>query len=121
MSNEKSNDNTMYYEDGTRTGTYSAIPHAVLDKIADIDFTKDEWKILLRIIRNTIGYEAHKNLTDGLSVRRMSYDFTEDYLVEKTGVGIYNLHSALDSLTKRNIIKCEKLKITFNNNLGEWI
>jgi len=109
----------MIYEDGKEFGTYTVIPNDVLEKIAEIDLTKGEMKVLLRIIRNTIGYEVTKKM-DGTSVRRLSYDFTEDYLEEKTGVSKEKVATILDNLEKRRIIKRQGITVTFNNNLGEW-
>lgn len=109
----------MIYEDGKEVGTYTVIPNDVLEKIAEIDLTKGERKILLRIIRNTIGYEATKKM-DGTSIRRLSADLPEDYLKEKTGVSKEKAANILGSLEKRRIIKRQGITVTLNNNLDEW-
>ena len=110
---------TMVYEDGTPVGRYTPIPNDVLDKLADMDLSKDERKILYRIIRNTIGYEEKKNFK-GKSVRRASFDFDEDYLEDRTGVSKNNIEPILASFETRGIIKRERSLVTFNHHLDEW-
>jgi len=110
----------MIYEDGTPVGRYTVIPNDILDKTTDIDLTKEERKVLIRIIRNTVGYEEYKK-KDGTSVRKLSNDLPEDYLIEKTELSSEEVASALESLEKRRIIRREGNEVTFNKNLDEWI
>lgn len=110
----------MIYEDGKEVGRYTVIPNDVLDKIADIDLTKEERKVLYRVIRDTIGYEKTKKI-DRTSVRRLSHDIPVDRFVKKTGLKKEKIETALDSLGKRRIIKRQGDTITFNNNLDEWL
>jgi len=107
----------MVYEDGTEFGRYTVIPNNVLDRIAEIDLTNDEKKVLFRIIRNTVGYETTKN---GTSVRKLSADFPLEYLVEKTGVSGRKVETILKRLEKRRIIERRGDTITFSHSLELW-
>ena len=109
----------MKYPDGTLVGRYTVVPNNVLDVLAEIDLTKDERKILHRIIRNTIGYGEGRDF-GGANIRRVSYDFPLDYLEEKTGVPKEKIEPILVSFEARNFIRREGISITFNIKLDEW-
>jgi len=114
--NETSN---MIYPDNTLVGRYSSIGNEVLEKVADIELTREERMVLTRIMEDTIGWEERKAWT-GESVRRVTYDIPVDRFVEKTGLSQTDITTALDNLEQRKIIKRDGDKITFNHHLEEW-
>jgi phage replication O-like protein O len=110
----------MVYPDGTLYGRYSTVSNDVLEKIADLELTRAERKVLTRVIRDTIGYPQKQKWT-GEEVRRVTYDIPMERFVEKTGLPEAEISTALDNLEQRKIIKREGDKITFNHHLVEWV
>ena len=114
------NEGSMYYPDGTPVGRYSSIGNDVLEKIADIELTRAERKVLVRIMRDTIGYPDEHRWT-GEMVRRVTFDEPIERLEEKTGLAEQEIKTALDNLEKRRIIKRDGDMITFNYKLEGWV
>ncbi len=114
------NEGSMSYPDGTPVGRYSAIGNDVLEKIADIELTREERKVLVRIMRDTIGYPDDQRWS-GERVRRITYDEPIERLEEKTGLSQPEIVTALDNLGKRWIITRDGDKITFNYKIEEWV
>ena len=110
---------SMVYPDGTPYGRYSTVSNDVLEKIADIELTRVERKVLTRVIRDTIGYPQKQKWT-GEEVRRITYEEPMERLLEKTGLTEVEISTALDNLEQRKIIKRDGDKITFNHHLEEW-
>ncbi|MFC1924412.1 replication protein [Chloroflexota bacterium] len=115
-----SKSSNMVYPDGKPVGRYSAIGNDVLEKIADIELTRPERKVLDRIMKDTIGYPEQQTWTRE-EVRRVTYDIPIKRLVEKTGLTESEINPALDNLEQRNIIKRDGDTITFNHHLDEWV
>lgn len=113
----------MIYEDGDPIETYTVFPNDLLDKIADIDLTKEEIKVLFRIIRDTVGYEREDDprKADGTSVRKTSNNLPIDRFLKKTDLSEQDIKTALDSLEKRNIISGFRDWITLNHHVDQWI
>jgi phage replication O-like protein O len=111
----------IVYEDGTIIESWSQVDNEVLDKVAESDFTKAERKVLNRIIRDTIGWDAQKNMITGASVKRLSHDIPVKRFTQKTKLSADKVKQALDNLEKRQIIKRQGDKITFNHHLREWL
>ena len=109
----------MVYPDGRRIKRYSAIDNDVLEKIADIELTRPERKVLDRIIKDTIGYPETQKWTQE-EVRRVTYEIPMERFVEKAGLSEEEIKTALDSLEQKNIIKRDGDNITFNHHLEEW-
>ena len=114
-----SKESSMVYPDGRRIKRYSAIDNDVLEKIADIELTRAERKVLDRIVRDTIGYPQTQPFT-GEEVRRVTYEITMERFIEKTGLSKQEIETALDSLEHKNIIKRDRDEITFNHHIEEW-
>ena len=110
----------MRYPDRTPYGRYSTVSNDVLEKVADIELTRAERKVLTRVIRDTIGYPQKQPFT-GEEVRRVTYEEPMERLVEKTGLTEAEINTALDRLERRNIIKRDGDSITFNHHLKEWM
>ena len=115
-----SNQGSMVYPDGQSVGRYSPIGNDILEKVADIELTRVERKVLTRVIRDTIGYPQKQNWT-GEEVRRVTYKIPIDRFVEKTGLSPMDITTALDNLEQRKIIMREGDKITFNHHLDQWL
>ncbi len=115
-----SKSSSMRYPDRTPYGRYSTVSNDVLEKVADIELTRAERKVLTRVIRDTIGYPQKQPLT-GEEVRRVTYEITIERFKEKSGLLEAEIKTALDNLERRNIIKREGDKITFNHHLDEWV
>lgn len=115
-----SKQSSMVYPDGKPVGRYSSIGNDVLEKVADIELTRPERKILDRIMRDTIGYPATQKWT-GEEVRRVTYEIPIERFIEKTGLSEAEIRTALDNLEERRIIKREVDRITFNHHLEEWL
>ena len=110
----------VVYPDNTPYGSYTNVSNDVLEKIADIELTRPERKVLTRIIRNTIGYvESTSYLGD--EFKRVTSNFAMEYLVENTGLSEEEIKTALASLEDRRIIKRDGDRITFNHHLDEWV
>jgi phage replication O-like protein O len=109
----------MVYPDGRSVGRYSAIGNDVLEKIADIELTRAERKVLDRIVKDTIGYPETKSFTKQ-ERRRVKTKITMERFKEKTGLTEEEIETALDNLEQRNIIKRDGDEITFNHHLDEW-
>jgi phage replication O-like protein O len=109
----------MVYPDGRPVGRYSAIGNDVLEKVADIELTRAERKVLDRIMKDTIGYAKLQKWTKE-EVRRVTYDIPIARFEEKTGLTEEKIETALTSLEERQIIKRDGDKITFNHHLEEW-
>ena len=114
-----SESSSMVYPDGRPVGRYSAIGNDVLEKVADIELTRPQRKVLDRIMRDTIGYPETQKLT-GERVRRVTYEIPMERFMEKTGLREEEIETALDNLEERQIIKREGDSITFNHHLEEW-
>jgi hypothetical protein len=115
--NESSN---MVYPDMTPVGRYSAIGNEVLERVAETEFTKEERVVLIRIMEDTIGWEAERTWV-GSSVRRVTHDIPLERFQYKTGLSGVQITTALDSLEKRRIIKRDGDTITFNHHLDKWL
>ena len=115
--NESSN---MIYPDETPVGRYSAIGNNVLEKVAEIESTREERVVLTRIMEDTFGWRE-KTLFDGTQVVRVTHDIPVERFVDKTGLSKVQITTALDNLEKRQIIKRDGDTITFNHKLGEWV
>ncbi len=115
-----SKQSSMVYPDGKPVGRYSAIGNDVLEKIADIELTRAERKILDRIMRDTIGYPEIEKWTEE-EVRRVTYEIPMERFIEKTGLSEEEINPALENLEKRQIIRREVDRITFNHHLEEWL
>ena len=76
----------MIYPDNKLVGRYSAIGNEVLEKLADIELTKEGRKVLTRIIQDTIGYEQGRTPDDKYSIRRVTQEITIERFEEKTGL-----------------------------------
>ncbi len=111
---------SMVYPDGKPVGRYSAIGNDVLEKIADIELTRAERKVLDRIVKDTIGYPEEDKWT-GETFRRVKYEISVERFVEKTGLLEAEIKTALDNLEERQIIKRDGDSITFNYHVKEWI
>lgn len=111
---------SMVYPDGTPVGRYSVIGNDVLEKVADIELTRAERKVLDRIMRDTIGYPKTQKWT-GEEVRRVTHEISMERFIEKTGLSEAEITTALDNLEERQIIKREVDRITFNHHLKEWL
>ena len=114
-----SKSSSMVYPDGKPVGRYSAIGNDVLEKVADIELSRPERKVLDRIMRDTIGYPEQQKWTEE-EVRRVKHEIPIERFVEKTGLTQAEITTALDNLEQRNIIKREGDTITFNHHLEEW-
>ncbi|MFC2019408.1 replication protein [Chloroflexota bacterium] len=111
---------SMVYPDGTPVGRYSAIGNDVLEKVADIELTRPERKVLDRSMKDTIGYPETQKWTEE-EVRRVKYEIPIKRFVEKTGLLEEEIKTALDNLESRNIIKHDGDTITFNHHLEDWV
>lgn len=109
----------MRYPDGKRIKRYSAIDNEVLEKVADIELTRPERKVLDRIIKDTIGYPEIQKWTQE-EVRRVTYEIPMERFVGKTGLSEEEIETALASLEERRIIKRDGDEITFNHHLEDW-
>jgi phage replication O-like protein O len=115
-----SESSNMIYPDGKPVGRYSAIGNDVLEKIADIELTRPERKVLDMIIRDTIGYPEKLKWAEE-EVRRVTYEIPMEQFVEKTGLLEKKITPALDNLERRKIIKRDRDNIYFNYHLKEWL
>ena len=115
-----SKQSSMVYPDGKPVGRYSAIGNDVLEKVADIELTRAERKVLDRIVRDTIGYSEEQKWT-GEIVRRVTHEIPVERFVDKTGLSEEEIMTSLDNMEDRQIIKREEDKITFNHHLEEWV
>ncbi len=115
-----SKSSNMVYPDKTPVGRYSAIGNEVLEKVADIELTREERKIMDRIMRDTIGYRE-RELFDGTQVVRVTHDIPTERFIEKTGLSEKEITFALDNLEERHIIERDGDSITFNHHLDEWL
>ena len=115
-----SESSSMVYPDGKPIKRYSAIDNEVLEKVADIELTRPERKVLDRIIKDTIGYPEIQKWTQE-EVRRVTYEITIERFEEKTGLSEAEIKTALDNLERKKIIKRDGDKITFNHHLDEWV
>lgn len=111
---------SMVYPDGRPVGRYSTIGNDVLEKVADIELTRAERKVLDRIMRDTIGYSEKQKWTEE-EVRRGTYEIPMERFVEKTGLSEAEIKTALNNLEQREIIKRDGDSITFNHHLEEWL
>ena len=75
---------------------YTAIPNSLLEKIIFYDFTKNEMKIILALLRHTIGYKCKE--------ARLS----NTYLSKKTGIDIRRIKESVKSLIEKKIIIVSK-------------
>lgn len=114
-----SKSSSMVYPDGRPVGRYSAIGNDVLEKVADIELSRPERKVLDRIIKDTIGYPETQKWTKE-EVRRVKHEIPLKRFVEKTGLTESEISTALYNLEQRNIIKRDGDTITFNHHLEEW-
>jgi phage replication O-like protein O len=110
---------TMIYPDGESVGRYSTIGDDILEKVADIELTRAERKVLDRIIRDTVGYEERKAWT-GQSVRRVTHELPIKRFIEKTLLPPAVISEALDKLEQKNIIERNGDSITFNHHVDRW-
>lgn len=114
-----SKESSMVYPDGRRIKRYSAIDNDVLEKIADIELTRPERKVLDRIMRDTVGYPQKQSFTQE-ETRRVKTEITMERFKEKTGLMEVEIEIALRNLQDRRIIRRELDTITFNHHLEEW-
>jgi phage replication O-like protein O len=110
----------MIYPDGRSVGRYSAIGNDVLEKIADIELTRVERKVLDRIMKDTIGYPDEQKWSKE-KVRRITYEIPKERFIEKTGLSEAEINTALNNLEQRKVIKRDGDSITFNHHLEEWV
>ena len=115
-----SESSSMRYPDGKRIKRYSAIDNEVLEKVADIELSSPERKVLDRIMKDTIGYPQIQSWTQE-EVRRVTYEIPMERFVGKTGLSEEEIKTALDNLEQRKIIKRDGDNITFNHHLDEWL
>lgn len=111
---------SMVYPDGKPVGRYSAIGNDVLEKVADIELSRPERKVLDRIMKDTIGYPEIQEWTQE-EVRRVTHEIPMERFVDKTGLSEAEIKTALDNLEQRKIIKGDGDEITFNHHLEEWV
>lgn len=95
---------SMVYPDGIKYGRYTNVSNDVLEKVADIELTRPERKVLTRIIRDTIGYSEIQKWTKE-EVKRVSKEIPIERFVEKTGLTEAEISTALNNLEQRKIIK----------------
>jgi len=110
----------MVYPDGKPVGRYSALGNDVLEKVADIELSRPERKVLDRIMKDTIGYAEKQSWTQE-EVRRVKHEIPIERFLHKTGLTEAEIKPALDSLEQRNIIKRDGDSIIFNHHLEEWL
>lgn len=115
-----SKSSSMVYPDGKPVGRYSAIGNDVLEKVADIELSRPERKVLDRIMKDTIGYPQQQPFTKE-EVRRVTHEILIERFKDKTGLSEAEITTVLDNLEQRKIIKREGDKITFNHHLEEWL
>ena len=115
-----SKSSSMRYPDGRPVGRYSAIGNDVLEKIADIELSRPERKVLDRIMKDTIGYPETQPFTKE-EVRRVTYEITMERFIDKTGLTEEEIEDALNSLEDRQIIMRDGDRFTFNHHLEEWV
>ena len=115
-----SESSNMIYPDETPVGRYSVIGNEVLEKVAGIELTREERKVLTRIMEDTIGWEEGRTWKNE-SIRRVTYDIPMERFVEKTGLSKAEINPALDNLEQREIIKRDGDTITFNHHLEDWV
>jgi len=111
---------SMVYPDHTPVGRYSAIGNDVLDKVADIELTRPQRKVLNRIMQDTLGYDEETKFT-GERVRRVTQPMPIERFEEKTGLTREEILPALETLEKRQIIRRNGDTITFNHHLDQWL
>ncbi|MDD4876957.1 MAG: replication protein [Dehalococcoidales bacterium] len=114
------NGTSMVYPDHSPVGRYSAIGNDVLEKVADIELTRAERKVLDRIIKDTVGYPEEQKWTKQI-VRRVTYEIPIERFIEKTELSQTEISTALNNLEQRKIITRDGDKITFNHHLDQWI
>ena len=93
---------------------YTQLSNELLEKILEYPFRGYELKIILKIIRDTYGWNAKK--------RQISFG----KMAEKTGIDRVNVIHTTTSLTSRNILFIQKLKNNknlwgINKNYEEWL
>ncbi len=115
-----SKQSSMVYPDGKPVGRYSAIGNDVLEKVADIELTRAERKVLTRVIIDTIGYPETDKWT-GEEFRRVTQEISMERFIDKTSLSEEEIMTSLDNLEDRQIIKREADRITFNYHLEEWV
>lgn len=115
-----SESSNMIYPDETPVGRYSAIGNEVLEKVANIELTREERIVLTRIMEDTIGWEEGRTWKNE-SIRRVTYDIPVERFIEKTGLSEGEITTSLDNLEQRNIIKRDGDSITFNHHLEAWV
>ncbi len=111
---------SVSYPDGRPYGRYTNLSNDVFDKLADIELTRAERKVLTRTIRDTIGYSKIQSWTKE-EVKRVTYEIPVERFEEKTGLSKAEIKTALNNLEQRKIIECDGDKITFNHHLEEWL
>ncbi len=111
---------SMVYPDHSPVGRYSAIGNDVLEKIADIELTRPQRKVLDRIMKDTIGYDEETKFT-GERVRRVTQPMPIERFEEKTGLTKEEIIPALEVLEKRQIIRRNGDTITFNHHIDQWL
>lgn len=94
---------------------FTKLPNDLLEKLALVKLSQYEWRVLLVIIRQTLGW--HKDSGDTIAILQF---------VEKTGIKSgRNIHHALMGLETRRIIVVSRYnrspsKFCINKTLAQW-
>jgi phage replication O-like protein O len=92
---------------------FTRTANAIQDQLCQLDISGSQFQVLNAIIRSTYGYNKKQDRV------------TNTYLVELTGISEKAVRDALQVLTDRNIISCEKSGImklvAVNKVVSEWV
>ena len=118
----------MKYPSGKEIENWVPIPTEIFEKMGDMGFSPQEWKVFLAILRKTIGYEDGKT-RNGQSTRRVTQPLSPKYIEEATGVPERTVRDAYKKFEKMKIISIKKTSfrkrptttVTVNENVDEWI
>jgi len=92
---------------------FTRTANAIQDQLCQLDISGSQFQVLNAIIRSTYGYNKKQDRV------------TNTYLVELTGISEKAVRDALQVLTDRNIITCEKSGImklvAVNKVVSEWV
>ncbi len=91
---------------------YCKIANELLDSICQLDISGSQYQVLMAVIRCTYGYNKKEDRV------------TNTYLVTLTGLSEKTVRDALNVLTERNVITCEKQGImkliSVNKVVSDW-